>query len=266
MKTSSVCPVCQGKLSMWAGVRELMPNRMRCTHCKTQFRVQMPRPRLYYSACILIILSLALGIGATSHASSNLGLALGVGACVVFLILLEAVCGIVVLTYAKLIPEILDKSPTSETLRKLCKLKVSDVVLLLAPCVIVLIGLGILSNPLVDVQKDMTARSARGKISQHKWEKILERLDSGKAELNYDKATQDKIFNNLRTAKKQYALQLELNESIAGMLHSLLKLVALGVILQATAVICVAWRLKMRAVNSTLATQTSPSVEGCCKA
>lgn len=250
---------------MWAGIRELMPNRLRCTHCKTQFSVQMPRPWLYYSSCILIILGLVSGMMAAHHAFGHLGLALGVGACVIFLILLEGVCGIVVLTYAKLIPEILDKSPTSEKLRHLCKLTRTDVALLLVPCMVGLIGLGILSSQLIEIQNILAKQSLRDKNSQQKWEKALERLDSGEAELTYDKATQDKIFSALRAAKEDYALLLRINKNITGLLYSLLELVALGVILQAAAVFYVSMRLKMRAINSTLATQDASPVEGCFK-
>jgi hypothetical protein len=101
MNTSGICPACQGRLSLWAGLKAPTPFHFRCPHCGAKLRIEMRNfwPFLFFVLLAFVGLVI-LWIGAWRKFGMA-GLATGFICYPIACIVAELATGIVFYTYAK---------------------------------------------------------------------------------------------------------------------------------------------------------------------
>ncbi len=101
MKTSTECPSCGGRLTLWHGFRSPTPLRHRCAHCQTELKVTMPGlvPVFWGVMAAAVVIGGVIGaLTATGHATV-VSLILAILFCLWFVG--EIVTGIVLYTFAE---------------------------------------------------------------------------------------------------------------------------------------------------------------------
>ena len=122
-------------------------------------------------------------------------------------------------------------------------MKKADIVILLSPS-IVFVVIAIAAFWMAQDIKRWPFVKERDQ--QQRWETFLEQLDSGKAELKYDKATEDSMLEALRLSHRIMAIEHNVSEGMIEMHRDVLGLATLGVVFQVAAVLSVRRRLRKK--------------------
>ena len=122
-------------------------------------------------------------------------------------------------------------------------MKKADIVILLSPS-IVFVVIAIAAFWMAQDIKRWPFVKERDQ--QQRWETFLEQLDSGKAELKYDKATEDRMLEALRLSHRIMAIEHNVSEGMIEMHRDVLGLATLGVVFQVAAVLSVRRRLRKK--------------------
>jgi hypothetical protein len=101
MNTNGTCPACQGKLSLWAGLKAPTPFFIKCPDCKTKLRVRMRGLWFFVLFMVALIICAVVGVMIAWHEFGLKGLILGTACYLVFLVLADIAMSVVYYTYAK---------------------------------------------------------------------------------------------------------------------------------------------------------------------
>jgi hypothetical protein len=103
MKTSAVCPACQGKISLWDGVKALTPARLRCPHCRQRLRVKIRRFWLWATLATILQLTLLAGCVIAYQSFGWKGLLLAIAGSLAVMLIVELLTGVLFYTRGELV-------------------------------------------------------------------------------------------------------------------------------------------------------------------
>ena len=103
MKTSAVCPACQGKVSMWDGVKAPTPAHLRCPHCRQRLRVSIRGFWLYAVLATLLQLSLLAGCVVAYRSFGWAGLLVAIVSSVALWLIVELLSGVLFYTWGEIV-------------------------------------------------------------------------------------------------------------------------------------------------------------------
>ena len=101
MKTSGICPACQGKLSFWAGLTAPTPFYIRCPRCRRKLRVRMRGLWLFFLSLVLLLTGVGAGWFAAYRAFGWAGFWTGFACCWIVWLLVEVASAITLYTNAE---------------------------------------------------------------------------------------------------------------------------------------------------------------------
>ena len=105
MKTSALCPVCEGRLSLWAGLRAPTPFRLRCPHCRTLLLIRIRGLWLVFTFMVLFACGAVASCVALFLQFGWRAAIVGVSICVHLPFIADIATRIVFFTYADFVPE-----------------------------------------------------------------------------------------------------------------------------------------------------------------
>src|SRR5262245_26405535 len=112
MNTSTPCPSCTGRLTLWHGFRAVTPFRIRCPHCREQLRVRLRglTPVFWF----VVVMALAVGgfLGFLQVMGRDLTTGFLIAGLIGVWIFVEVVTGIILYTFAEF--SVLQSTPPKE--------------------------------------------------------------------------------------------------------------------------------------------------------